>query len=200
LFFDKRDYRLYSSKGSYFRFRIGQSRFGAFCKMKPNLIFCKPALIKNTCRLAQRWHYSYAIKGRVTGPQKAPYYNQRALGYFNDMVRTYELYVINGQHFGLYKSNLRFTLLPQKTVQLPVITDPKFGLIPFAFYLNLFADLGYVHDDVFQHTNPLANELLPGVGVGLDLVTYYNMVIRVEYGVNRKGEAGLFLNFTNALY
>ncbi|HQV01703.1 MAG TPA: hypothetical protein PLO59_11110, partial [Bacteroidia bacterium] len=195
---DKRDYRLYALKGSYFDFELGKVGLGLLPN-EPNLFFVT-STYKNTLKLAHRWHYSYSIKGRVAGPQQAPYYNQRALGYFNDIVRTYELYVINGQHYALFKSNLKFTLLPQQIVQLPVITDPKFGLIPFAFYLNLFADLGYVYDDVFASTNPLANVLLPGVGIGLDLVTYYNAVIRLEYGINRRGETGLFLNFTNALY
>ena len=34
-----------------------------------------------------------------------------------------------------------------------------------------------------------------GTGIGIDFVTYYDKVIRFEYGVNDMGETGLFIHF-----
>lgn len=43
-------------------------------------------------------------------------------------------------------------------------------------------------------TSVLQNSLLYGTGVGIDFVTYYDKVLRVEYGINGLGESGLFLH------
>ena len=140
------------------------------------------------------------MKGRLTGQNEAPFYNQRALGYGSDAIRSYELFVINGQQYALYKSNLKFTVIKPNVVQLPGINSDKFGKVPYALYFNLLFDIGYVNDNTFARTNPLANQWLPGYGVGLDFVSYYNIVIRAECSINKFGAYGLFLHFSNALY
>jgi hypothetical protein len=48
---------------------------------------------------------------------------------------------------------------------------------------------------MFAQENPLANTWQFGYGIGLDYVTYYNLVFSVEYSLNRMGESGLFLHF-----
>ena len=40
-----------------------------------------------------------------------------------------------------------------------------------------------------------SNEFLYGYGLGLDFVTYYDIVFRVEFSANKFGETGLFLHF-----
>jgi hypothetical protein len=55
--------------------------------------------------------------------------------------------------------------------------------------------LGYISDTRDNVLNPLANDLLVGYGLGIDLVTYYDWVIRFEYSFNKKGESGFFIHF-----
>ena len=45
--------------------------------------------------------------------------------------------------------------------------------------------------------NNLTNTLLFGRGIGIDYITYYDKLLRIEYGINRLGEKGIFLHFTN---
>lgn len=195
---DNRDYIIYSLKGYYFDAEIAKVGLGIL-KNEPSLLFIS-STFKNTNEISKRWHFGYYLKGRLSGQTAAPYYNQRALGYQNDFVRGYELYVVNGQNFALAKTNLKFSLVPQRVLYLGAIPTQKFNTIPYAFYINAFVDMAYVKDNVFAKSNTLANQFLPGYGIGLDFVTYYNIVCRVEYSFNKFGENGFFLHFTNALY
>jgi hypothetical protein len=70
-----------------------------------------------------------------------------------------------------------------------------FSTFHFAFYLNAFFDVGYVEDDIYNMQNPLANSILNGYGIGLDLVTIYDYVFRMELTRNDLGETGFFLHF-----
>jgi hypothetical protein len=40
----------------------------------------------------------------------------------------------------------------------------------------------------------LSNRYLFGGGIGLDIVTYYDLVIRLEYSMNDRAETGFFIN------
>ena len=63
-----------------------------------------------------------------------------------------------------------------------------FRTLHLALYLNAFADMGYVWDDRYAAQNPLSNAWLNGQGLGLDLVTSYEQVVRGEYSLNGRGE------------
>ena len=75
--------------------------------------------------------------------------------------------------------------------------ENKFKSLQYAFYLNAFFDMGFV-DNMYpmpELNNDLENTLLIGYGIGLDFVTYYDIVLRFEYSVNRMGEHGFYLHF-----
>jgi hypothetical protein len=82
-----------------------------------------------------------------------------------------------------------------KVVALPLRISDKFKNVPNAFYLNAGFETGYVRDNQFAQSNFLANQYQFGYGLGLDYVTYYNMVFSLEYSINRMGESGFFLHF-----
>jgi len=123
------------------------------------------------------------------------------LGYGRETVRSYEYYVADGQHYILLKSNLKFSLLPEKVVKIGFINTTKFNTVPLALYLTAFADAGYVYNIRHNQTeyrlkgNTLENTVLAGMGMGLDFTTYYDIVIRIEGALNRLGQTGLFINF-----
>jgi hemolysin activation/secretion protein len=122
---------------------------------------------------------------------------QRGLGYGRDFVRGYEYYVVDGRNFLLWKNNLKFALIPQRDFSMDFIRSPKFSRVPYALYLNVFGDMGYVWYDGDQSdkSNDLRNSLLIGYGAGLDLTTYYDIVIRLELSTNLKGIPGIYLHF-----
>ena len=54
---------------------------------------------------------------------------------------------------------------------------------------------GQMMDNAVFVRNFLDNKFIFGTGIGLDFVTYYDKVLRLEYGVNDMGETGLFIHF-----
>jgi hypothetical protein len=191
---DHRDLASYPLHGTYFDFQAVKKGFGVFGD-DVNQLYLTSSF---------RWHveltknifFATGVNGKLSGRSEQPYNVTRALGYDRDYVRGYEYYVVNGQNFFLLKNNLKFRLLPPFVEKFNFIPSEKFSTIPFAFYMNLFYDLGYVRDRQFYQNNSLANTWLPGYGVGIDFSSYYDIVIRVEYSINKFAEHGIFFHFT----
>ena len=122
-----------------------------------------------------------------------PYFLTESLGYCENFVRGYEYYVVDGQGIGLFRSNLRVKAI-DKTLHSPIFRNSQFGTIPVQVYPKIFADAGYVSDDVFTSTNTPRNTLLYSAGIGMDITTYYDWVFRFEGAVNALGEFGLYLH------
>ena len=191
---DMRDYKVYPLKGYLFDFDAVKNGLGLL-ENEPNLLYFTTHL-KYFKQLADRWYLASAIKGKLSGQSEAPYFNQRGFGFGNDFVRGYEYYVIPGQNYVLTRNSLKFALLPTRVISLPWSVLEKFRTIPYAFYMNANFDAGYARDRQFENDNPLGNEWQFGYGLGIDYVTYYNLVMRVEYSFNKFGENGFFLHFT----
>ncbi len=62
-------------------------------------------------------------------------------------------------------------------------------------YANLFFDAAYVDDKYTYELNPLSNQLLWGTGIGIDMITYYDLVLRLELSVNKQKDTGFFISF-----
>lgn len=142
------------------------------------------------------WRFSVAtqIKGRYMNVDRLPYYFNRALGYY-DFVRGYEYYVVDGQNFFLWKNSVKLQLLKTKVFELKFLKRfPQFSTVPVSMYLNFNNDRAYVQDKFYGKSNPLANSWLFGYGFGLDIVTYYDIVLRLEYSFNKQGQSGLFIH------
>ncbi len=149
--------------------------------------------------LGKRWFFNSGLSARTSVPIRQPYAQTIGLGYKSNLVRGYELYVIDGQHFVLWDNELKYRLFNfEKT--LSWIPIRQFNTIPVTAYVKTFADLGYVRNYYPELSNTkLGNRLLPGAGLGLDVVTFYNMVIRANYTVNGEGEGRFFFQIGRSL-
>ncbi len=194
---EHRDLAVYPLKGNYFDFEFAKTGLG-FIGDDIDLTYTV-AHYKHFWPLSRRFHAAAGLSGKYSFNSKIPYYFTKGLGYGRDFIRGYEYYVMDGQHFGLLKTGIKFTLMPKKEVYAPFIPLNKFATIPFAFYLNLFSDLGYVSDTQFNETNFLNNTWQYSYGAGIDFVTYYDMIFRLEYSINKLGESGFFLHFTSPI-
>jgi len=142
--------------------------------------------------LLPRWYTSVIFRGQLMAPQKQPYYFQGGLGTQTDYVRGYEYYVIDGSNYGLLRLDLKREIF-NKTYTLPI---KYFTAIPFRIYPKIFADAGYINSP--QPGNSfLSNHLLYSVGVGLDVVTLYDIKIRFEFAYNHLAQNGLYLHFNS---
>jgi hypothetical protein len=194
---DHRDIVVYPLKGYYFDAEIVKN--GSKLLNSDIDLFYITTHFKKFWPLTNRFHFGTGLSVKYSGESFYPYYLTRGLGYGRDYLRGYEYYVMDGQHFALFKSNLKFTLLPKHELHADFIPLNKFSTIPYAFYLNLYGDAGYVKDRQFEKLNPLVNSWQYSYGAGIDFVTYYDMVFRFEYSFNKLGESGFFLHFTASI-
>lgn len=150
-------------------------------------------------KLAQRFYFYNTMKARVSTEKILPHFLNSALGYW-EFLSAYEPYVIDGSDYVISKYGLRFQLVKPSIYTIPYIPYKQFNKIHYAFYLTVFADVGYVRNDFPGPTNTMTNSLLNSVGIGLDFVTYYDQVFRINYAINRDGEHGFFFHVETPFY
>lgn len=194
---DHRDYKTYPLKGYYFDMLIEKHGMGFF-KGSGIHLFVAKANIRKFWKMNRRFYFASGFTGRMGNKDSHPYFISTGLGYGRDFVRGYEFYVVDGQDYGLIKTDLKFAIIPQQVLTLKFIPTDKFNKIPWAIYLSLFGDAAFAPGNG-ANGNTLQNELLIGYGLGLNLVTYYDVVFRVEYSFNRMGESGLFIHFVASI-
>ncbi|MCF8299076.1 MAG: hypothetical protein K9J13_16125 [Saprospiraceae bacterium] len=190
---DFRDYKPYPLNGYYFDFVLNKSGFNLF-KEKLNVFYVQ-STFREYWKLCNRFYFAYMFSAKFSSDSFQPYFAQEGLGYGRNFPRSYEYYVIDGQDYGLLKTNFKFELIPEKVKKFGFIPSKNFNTLHFAVYLNIFADLAYITDKIYDENNTLSNELLFGTGIGLDLVTYYDIVWRLEYSINKMHESGFFVHF-----
>lgn len=146
--------------------------------------------------LGKRFYLNNRLQGKLSLPTRQSYAMTRGLGYGQDFVRGYELYVIDGQAYGLLKSTLKRELFKtQKNIER-IMPFKQFQTVPLAMYVNLYFDVGYVSNRRDHPENMfLTNEWIYGSGLGLDLVTFYNTVFRLDFSINKSFQKNIFIHF-----
>jgi hypothetical protein len=142
--------------------------------------------------LPNKFYVSSIAEGNIKLPFDQPFFNQSLLGYNESFMRGLEYYVVDGVAGGYIRNTIgkeiaavRFnTGLRSKT----------YNSIPFRFYLKAYGDAGYIYNKNNVINNSLNNRFIYSGGIGLDIISIYDIVLRVEYSFNQKGENGLFVN------
>ena len=133
----------------------------------------------------------------TSGPVTQPYAGLRGLGYGQEFVRGYELYVIEGQSFLLNRTTFKKRII-SVVKTLKDVPIRQFRHFPLDIYLKTYFDAGYVDNfELYEETNQnnrLSNTPLAGTGAGVDIVTLYDMVFRFEYSINAEQETGFFFH------
>ncbi|MBT4775601.1 MAG: hypothetical protein HON99_07775 [Crocinitomicaceae bacterium] len=192
---DKRNYKHYPLTGYYLDLLIQQHGLG----INNNLFLTTfEGSASKFLKVHNRVYGAIGFKGKFTPQNNIPYFLQQGLGYDNNL-RGYEYYVVDGNHFGMFKSNIKLELIEKKNSLLKKIKNQKFNTFYYALYLNFFADLGYVDNQFSAQANSFSNQWLYSSGIGLDLSTYYDSVFRLEFSINKQKESGFFLHFTQPI-
>ncbi len=196
--YDKRDYMDYPLKGSVAEFYAVKQGIGLLENDDLNILEASIS-IRNHFKLGKRLYAANGITGKTNLLEDPPYAFQQGLGYNNNFVRGFELYVMDAQHYIHHKANLKWELIKPASKKIEFIPSEKFNTISYAMYLNAFCDVGYAFDHLYASVNPLSNELLVGYGLGADVVTYYDIVFRMEYAFTNNGDQGLYLHFKKSI-
>jgi outer membrane protein assembly factor BamA len=144
--------------------------------------------------ISKKVFYGLNIEAKISFPEHQAFYNIRGLGYGSDLVRGFELYVVDGNKYFYAKNTLKYELLKEK-IKLNFIKLKQFNQIPISLYPNVFADYGYVGNRYSEENKSrLSNRSMYSFGMGLDVVTYYNLVIRFNYAFNSLNEKHFIFN------
>ncbi|MCK9616913.1 MAG: BamA/TamA family outer membrane protein [Lentimicrobiaceae bacterium] len=195
---DHRDYKPYPLTGYYFDVEL--NKLGLLPDEKLNFFYTK-ATLRKYWQLHPKWYIASGITLKISDNGFQPYFIKRGLGYVRDFVRGYEYYVIDGESYYLVKSNIKYRLIQPGVFKIPFIKTEKFNKVPYAVYANLFTDWAYVQSRYHkeEQNNKLINKMINGNGLGLDFVTYYDKVFRLEFSVNGMGETGIFVHFISPI-
>ena len=142
--------------------------------------------------LAPKLYFSLNLYGSIRIPFKQPYINQRFLGYGDVFMQGYEYYVVDGVAGGYVKSTLIREILnfniriPYKKGKIPLH-------IPVRIFGKIYGNSGYVHNPQ-PGNNFLSNKMLYSGGLGIDILTFYDVTFKLEYTFNQLGQNGLFLH------
>lgn len=142
-------------------------------------------------QLGKRTFGALGARGQGMLPEQQPYINIKALGYNDDFLRGLEYYVVDGTSFALAQSTFRYEAW-NFNVHLPIVPG-KFNRVPFRILLKAYGDMGYVYNK-FPGNGMLNNRMLYTTGAGVDIVSFYDTCLRVEYSINQLGQKGLFLH------
>lgn len=190
--YDIRDSKVYPLEG--FRVNVKAQQVGlGFIPDFGYPTFRLTGLLMFHQKLHNRIYFYNTTKGRYSSEKYMPYILNRALGY-SENLSGYEPYVMDGSDYFISKYNLKFQLVKPTTYTIPFLGIKQFNKIHYAFYFNLFADVGYVNNLFPDPTNTMLNNWQYSAGAGLDFVTYYDQVFRIDFAINRYGEYGFFFH------
>lgn len=187
---EKRDNNIYPTKGYYVDFEIGKNIGSLINHFQFNYHFEKHFT------LADNFLIGSSLRSRITNSKQQAYFSAQTLG-FDDYVRGYEFYVVDGEDFYLSKTALKYAIIKNKKYDLPYLKMKQFKKSHFSLYATLFSDIGYAKNNTDYINNSLANSILWGRGFSIDYVTYYDKLLRIEFSINELGEKGVFLHFSN---
>lgn len=189
---DHRNLRNFATKGYYISGFIGKIGLLPYDNFR---VFTARIAAARYLTLAKRWFWASKCDVEFSDPARQPYYGSRALGYDNRFARGYERYVVEGRFNTFTRNSLRFKAL--STVwNMNWLPLKQFRYIPIDLYISGYGDAGYVDNPhVLPENRRLANTLLVGYGIGLNLVTFYDVVFRTEFSLTRQGDKGLFFSF-----
>lgn len=145
--------------------------------------------------LGKKWYFGLQGNGIFRFPGNQPFINSRMFGHGDMYLRGLEKYVIDGSAGILFRNTLRRELF---RFTIPTfLTSTSHDKIPFKIYAKSYVDMGYSKNSVFANNNSLTNRMLYTAGFGLDVVTFYDFIMRFDYSFNQLGQKGLFLHLKN---
>ncbi|MFB1004236.1 MAG: BamA/TamA family outer membrane protein, partial [Bacteroidia bacterium] len=192
--YNKRNNIYFPTKGKY-----GSVSFGANTWQNKNRQFngSIESRLQQFHELSHRWSSALSVYFQYNTNQNAPYSDRKLLGY-NEVVRGYEHYVIDGT-FG-WKTNaaIRYHLINNELI-LNIIPIENYKKLPVNIYAEGYIDGGYATSNNTRSSNQLNQQPIYSIGLGLNTLLYNDRLLRLEYSLNSLGKGGLFLHFKKAI-
>ncbi|MBS1761949.1 MAG: hypothetical protein JSR00_03680 [Bacteroidetes bacterium] len=139
----------------------------------------------------KNWYSNFSIQAVKKFPNNLAYINQNAFGYGDYNLRGLEYYVIDGPYSTLGKYTLKKKIVYFK-IPLP-FNLKTIPFIPVTIFGKTYFDAGYVYN-IEKYKSPLNNKFLYSGGIGIDILSVYDISLRIEYSFNQLNEKGVFLH------
>ena len=127
------------------------------------------------------------------------YMDSKLMGYGNMQMNGFEYYVIDGNAGSIFRAELHhllgtYTVPRTSGIQFVDCINKHLPEIKYHFWLKAFTNLGYVYSEHPINASKLSNTLLRSAGVGMDIISIYDLVIKIDYSVNQLGDKGVYLH------
>jgi outer membrane protein assembly factor BamA len=142
-------------------------------------------------KMFPKTYMEFQAAGLLRLPFHQSYFSTRMFGSTDLYMRGLEYYVIEGVAGGMVRATAKREVA---SFSIPTFIKSKsHDKIPFRIFLKGFGDAGYAYSPN-PGTSFLNNRLLRTGGVGIDILTFYDVVLKLEYSFNQFGEKGLFVH------
>lgn len=144
----------------------------------------------------RNWFGTYAASALLKLPFKQSFFNRRAIGFGNLTLRGLDAFVIDGVAAAVASYTLR-KKLTSFNIKFP-IKNKLVSKVPFTFYAKTYLDAGYAHAEQTARAS-LNNKFLYTTGVGIDVLTFYDVVLSFDYSKNQVQKPGFFFRVLGQL-
>lgn len=195
--YDSRNNKSYPLKGQYLKGFVNKKGLGIVSHDVDYFFYGIDFHFYQT--ISKKFYVAEMVNAVTSSSENVAYHYLQNLSSKENFLRGYDHYALRGNNMFYFRGNIKYELV-KPTVKRPkwAKEESKFLNFQYAFYLNLFSDVGYLsnssssNDPVDINYNPLNNKGLYSWGLGLDLVSYYNLVLRFEYAFTIEGTHGFF--------
>jgi outer membrane protein assembly factor BamA len=142
--------------------------------------------------LPRKFFYSVQAEATLKVPFDQPYYNLPMMGYGDNYLRGLEYYVVDGVVGGMLRNTVRKQIFDLKWKT--GLKSRTYGTIPFKVFVKGYGDIGYSYNGGNSTANSLTNKFLYTGGFGIDILTIYDVVFRLEYSFNQLNERAMFIH------
>ena len=142
--------------------------------------------------LPSKAYFGMAMESHLRLPFDQPFFNTVMLGYNDSYLRGLEYYVVDGVAGGFVRTTLAKEFLNFKVKS--GFKSKSHSYVPFRVYMKGYGDAGYVYRKNVGADNRLNNKLMYTGGIGIDIVSFYDVVLRLEYSFNQFAEKGIFFH------
>lgn len=145
-----------------------------------------------TWPLMKKYFFNLRVAGMLKLPFDQPYITQQFLGSDDMFLQGYEYYVVDGVAGGYTKATVARPIL-DKVVHIPSKRIKRLNNIPVKVFAKAFVNGGYIYNPQ-PGMNRLNNKFLYSGGFGLDILTFTDFILKLEWSFNRLAENGLYLH------
>jgi outer membrane protein assembly factor BamA len=193
--YDQRILKLYPEGGYQLRLNIKKEGLGIFNEFNNMSLTGSVALYK---KVKKKLIFGTLLKAKTNLIRnRVAFANNTGLGYGEDIIRGYELYLLDGTDWVLSKSNISLKIF-ESLVDNRFMPIRQFKKLDLKIYLRWMTDMGIVYEPTYIEGNDLNNRWLIGYGPAIDFIFFNTVWLNVEYNFNHLGEGGFFIKSQNS--